>query len=67
MADKQSIAALIVSRLTEQDDASMFGGYVSPATNSDGSPDLTDVTIDGHYNLEAIAEAVITEIRSEYE
>lgn len=67
MADKRSVAALILNRLTEQDDESMFGGYVSPATNSDGSPDLTDVTIDGHYNLETLAEAIISEVRSDYE
>ncbi|QGJ92820.1 hypothetical protein PBI_BEAGLE_60 [Arthrobacter phage Beagle] len=62
------MAALIRQSLAEQDaEDSLWGGYVRHAVNADGTPDLTDVTIDGHYDLVALAESIITEVRSEYE
>lgn len=60
----RAVAALMVNSFTEQGE---MDGYCSPATNPDGTEDLTDVTIDGHYDLMALAEAIITEVRSDYE
>lgn len=60
----ETIAALIVNSLVEQGDD---GAYVSANAGIDNREDLTDVTIDGRFDLIAIAEAVITEVRSDYE
>jgi hypothetical protein len=61
----RAVAALMVNSFAEQ--GHMDGHYCSPATNDDGTEDLTAVTIDGHYDLMALAEAIITEVRSDYE
>lgn len=60
----RSVAALMVNSFVEQGERD---GYCRPAQNADGSDDLTDVTIDGHYDLIALAEAIVAEVRSDYE
>lgn len=60
----ESVAALIFNSLSEQNEGD---GYVSANTDSHNREDLADVTIDGHFDLMAIAEAVVTEVRSDYE
>jgi len=66
MADRKvrEVAALMVNSFVEQGERD---GYCRPAENADGSEDLTDVTIDGHYDLMALAAAIVAEVRSEYE
>lgn len=62
MSDKaKSVAALIVNSLGEQSNES---GYVRTGINADGSDDLTEVCIDGYYDILAIAEAVVAEVRN---
>lgn len=60
----EEVAALMVNSFAEQ---GHMDGYCRPAENPDGTPDLTDVTIDGHYDLLALARAIVTEVRSDYE
>jgi hypothetical protein len=61
---RHTIAALIANTLIEQSQDS--GGYVNTGEQFvEDSEVLDDVLIDGHFDLEAIAEAVITEVRAD--
>lgn len=59
MTSKREVAALIYNSLRDQ----TVDGWVKAVAEED----LTEVCIDGYFDLESLAEAVITEVRSEYE